>query len=101
MEEEPGGEEEEECGVAAQGRAVMVDAGLDGTEGEGAIGGGAVDDIILRVELVGHCCYGHSQWVAKLRAEFDTRVVVSGSRRARGSNKEDAHDENLMSIRKA
>lgn len=54
MEEEPDGEEEEKCKVCAQGRAVLVDAGLDRAGGEGAIGGGAEHDVILRVELVGH-----------------------------------------------
>jgi len=101
MKEEANGEEKEECDIAAQGRAVMIDAGLDGTEGEGAVGRGAVDDVIVRVELVGHCCYEHSQWVKKLGVDFDTRVIVSGSRRSRRSNKEGAHDENLMSIWKA
>lgn len=54
MEEEPDGEEEEKCKVAAQGRAVLVDAGRDRAGGEGAIGGGAEDDVVVRVELVGH-----------------------------------------------
>lgn len=55
MEDESDGEEEEECKVAAQGRAIFVDAGLDGAGGEGAIGGGAEDNVVVRVEMVGHC----------------------------------------------
>lgn len=71
MEEERNGEEEEECDVAAQGRAVLVDAGLDGTEGEGAVGGRTVDNVVVRVELVDHGCYGHSHRVPKLGEGFD------------------------------
>lgn len=54
MEDKSNDEEEEECKVAAQGRAVFIDTGLDGAGGEGAIGGGAEDDVVVRVEVVGH-----------------------------------------------
>ncbi len=69
MEEEPNGEEEEKREVAAQGRAVFVDAGLDRTGGEGAIGVGAEDNVVMRVEWVGHGDGGQSESFMAVRNE--------------------------------